>query len=102
MKKWFEKVSYEINSQQIIIKYNIKEGTSLKWNEIQRTIVTKDSFILFFSPLHIIHLPHKIFTNPNDIKFIESIIKQKKLYHTDDIFFYVKKFFSYKNTIEKT
>ena len=101
LKLWFEKVSYEINSQQIIVKYSMKEGTYLKWDKVQRIIVTADSFILFFSTFQITHLPHKIFNSPHEIKFMELIIKQKKLYHTDDIFFYIKKYFFHKKIIEK-
>src|SRR4249920_2572421 len=40
-KMLFERFSYEINSQQILLKLNAREGMPLKWDQIQRAEVGK-------------------------------------------------------------
>ena len=76
-KMMFEKVNYEINSQQVLMKLNAKQGMPMKWDMIKRATSTKDSFVLFINRAQLIHLPKSIFNNQNDIKFVESILKRK-------------------------
>ncbi|MBU2915684.1 MULTISPECIES: YcxB family protein [Reichenbachiella] len=75
----FEKLSYEITSQQILIKLNSKQGMPLKWESIKKAVVTKDHFLLVMSKAQMIHLPYRIFNSQNEIKFIETIMKRKSL-----------------------
>lgn len=75
----FDKLSYELSSQQILMKINTKQGMPIKWENIKRAAIAKDSFSLFLSKAQIIHLPFKIFNSPNEIKFIETILKRKGL-----------------------
>ncbi|UXP33013.1 YcxB family protein [Reichenbachiella agarivorans] len=75
----FQKLSYEITSQQILIKLNSKQGMPLKWESIKRAVVTKDHFLLVMSKAQMIHLPYKIFNSQNEIKFVETILKRKAL-----------------------
>lgn len=75
----FEKLHYEITSQQILIKMNSKQGMPLKWDQIKRAYITKNAFILCVSKAQIVHLPYKIFTNENQIKFVKSILQKKHI-----------------------
>ena len=75
----FERLSYEIDSRQILIKVSAKQGMPIKWDQIKSAEVKKDEFILNVSKAQILHFPHKIFNNKSDIKFLESILKRKGL-----------------------
>ncbi len=76
-KMLFERFSYEITSQQIIMKINAREGMPMKWDQIQSAKLTKDSFVLFVNKAQLIHLPFKIFNTENERKFLNSILKNK-------------------------
>ncbi len=73
----FEKLSYEITSQQILIKINTKQGMPIKWENVKRAIVEKDAFVLIISKAQFIHLPFKVFNSENEKKFIETILRRK-------------------------
>ena len=73
----FEKLSYEINSQQILIKLNTKQGMPVKWDQIKRASMRKEDFVLYLSKAQLIHLPFKLFNSKNEIKFVETILKRK-------------------------
>ncbi len=73
----FEKLAYEITSHQILIKLSAKQGMPMKWEQIKRAKSNKDSFILFASKAQLIHLPHRIFNNENEIRFLETVLKRK-------------------------
>ena len=76
-KMLFEKFSYEITSQQIIMKINAREGMPIKWDQISRAETTKDAFVLFVNKAQLIHLPYKIFNTDNERKFLASILRNK-------------------------
>lgn len=78
-KMLFEKFSYEITSQQILMKLNAREGMPLKWDQIQKANVGKDYFVLFVNKAQLIHLPFRIFNTDNERKFVNSILKTKGL-----------------------
>jgi hypothetical protein len=78
-KMLFERFSYEINSQQIVMKINAREGMPIKWDQIQSARVGKDHFVLFVNKAQLIHLPFKIFNTDNERKFVASILKTKGL-----------------------
>ena len=78
-KMLFEKFSYEINSQQIIMKINPREGMPMKWDQIQRAEIGKDYFLLTVNKAQLIHLPFRIFNTDNERKFVASILKTKGL-----------------------
>jgi hypothetical protein len=73
----FEKLAYEIDSRQILIKLNPKQGMPITWDKVVKVIANKDEFLVFLSKVQFIHLPHKIFRTENDLKFMESILKRK-------------------------
>ena len=78
-KMLFEKFSYEITSQQIIMKLNAREGMPLKWDQIKSAQIGKDYFLLFVNKAQLIHLPFRIFNTENERKFLTSILRNKGL-----------------------
>jgi len=73
----FQKLSYEISSQQILIKISSKQGMPMKWDQIKRARKLKDGFVLFASKAQLIYFPYKIFNNDNEIRFVETVLKRK-------------------------
>ena len=73
----FEKLSYELSSQQLLIKLNAKQGMPMKWEQIKRASLKKDAFLLFVSKAQMIHLPYRIFNSDNEVKFFETILRRK-------------------------
>ena len=73
----FERLGYEINSQQILIKVSTKQGMPVKWDSVKRAKVGKDYILLIMSKVQMIHLPFKIFKTDNERKFVETILKRK-------------------------
>ncbi len=73
----FQKLSYEISSQQILIKMNPKQGMPMKWDQIKRVHRMKDGFVFFAIKAQLIFLPFKCFNNDNEIRFIETVLKRK-------------------------
>ncbi|MFL5729025.1 MAG: YcxB family protein [Cytophagaceae bacterium] len=74
----FEKLSYEIDSRQVLIKVNTREGMQVQWSSIQDAYKRKEDFVLVISKAQFIHLPFKIFNSENDVKFVETILKRKE------------------------
>jgi hypothetical protein len=74
----FERLNYEITSQQILIKISTKQGMPIKWEQIKRANKTKTGFVLWMSKVQLIYLPFKIFNSENERKFIETILKRKE------------------------
>jgi hypothetical protein len=75
----FEKFSYEINSQQILMKINPREGMPIKWDQIQAASLDNDAIILYINKAQLIHWPFRIFNTENDRKFVQSVLKSKGL-----------------------
>ncbi len=73
----FERLSYEINSQQVLIKVNPKQGMPLKWEMIKKAQMGKDYFLLIVSKAQLVHLPFRIFNTENEKKFVETILRRK-------------------------
>ncbi len=82
----FERFSYEISSQQILMKINAREGMPMKWDQIKSAQLGKDYFLLFVNKAQIIHLPFKIFNSDNERKFLLSVLKTKGLVKNDTEF----------------
>lgn len=78
-KMLFERFSYEITSQQLVMKLNAREGMPMKWDQIKRAVIGKDYFLLFVNKAQLIHLPFRIFNTENERKFVQSILKTKGL-----------------------
>ncbi|WP_242926208.1 hypothetical protein [Pontibacter vulgaris] len=95
----FEKMTYEIDQRQILMKRNDREGMALTWNMIQSARKKDDAFMLWLQPPTqeqmptgwkgwlartfqvpvFINLPYRIFNSPNDIKLMESMLRRKNL-----------------------
>jgi len=75
----FERLRYEISSQQIMIQLTSKRGMAIAWEQVKRATQGKDYFLLVISKTHLIHLPYKIFNSKHEIKFVETILKRKAL-----------------------
>lgn len=75
----FEKFSYEIDSRQILMKINAKEGSQITWDKIQKAEKTKEAFILTLSRAQFIYLPLDLFKNDLELKFMETILSRKGL-----------------------
>lgn len=75
----FKKLAYEIDSRQILMKLNVREGMPVQWNMIKRIELTKDAYVLYMSKAQFVHLPFRIFNSENDRKFLETILKRKEL-----------------------
>jgi YcxB-like protein len=78
-KMLFEKFSYEISSQQILMKINPREGMPMKWDMIKSAKVGKDYFMLVVNKAQIIYLPYKVFNTDNERKFVNSVLRTKGL-----------------------
>jgi hypothetical protein len=76
-KMLFEKFSYEISSQQILMKINPREGMPMKWDQIQGAAIGKDFYLLYVNKAQLIYWPFKIFNTDNERKFVASILKSK-------------------------
>ena len=73
----FNKLNYQLSSQQILGKLSAKQGMPMTWDQIKRASVQKEAFILFVSKAQLIYLPHRIFNSDNEVKFFETILKRK-------------------------
>lgn len=73
----FERLNYEINSQQVMIKVNPRQGMPLRWDMIKDARIGKDYFLLIVSKAQLVHLPFRIFNTENEKKFVETILKRK-------------------------
>jgi hypothetical protein len=76
-KVMFEKLAYEIDSRQVLMKVSANQGMPVKWEMIKKAQIKKDAFVLVMSKAQFIHLPFKLFKSENEIKFIETILKRK-------------------------
>ena len=75
----FERLRYEISSQQIIMQLTTKQGMPITWDQIKKAQQGKDYFLLVISKAHLIYLPYKVFHSKHEIKFVEMILKRKSL-----------------------
>ena len=73
----FEKLSYEISSQQVLIKLSSKQGMPIKWEQIKSAKLGKDRIVLIVNSAQMVYLPFKVFKTDNERKFVETILKRK-------------------------
>ncbi|MBW3544697.1 MAG: hypothetical protein KY428_03700 [Bacteroidetes bacterium] len=78
-KMLFDKLSYEISSQQVLIKVNPRQGMPLNWNMVKKAEVANEATNLYISKAQLIHLPYRVFNTENERKFVEMILKRKGL-----------------------
>lgn len=73
----FDKLSYEIDSRQFMIKLDAQRGSPIKWEMITEAQINKDHFLLIVNKAQLFYLPFKIFNSEHDIKMLETILKRK-------------------------
>jgi hypothetical protein len=73
----FEKLSYEISSQQVLIKLSSKQGMPIKWDQIKSAKLGKSKIVLTVNSAQMVYLPFKVFKTENERKFVETILKRK-------------------------
>lgn len=98
-KPLFERLNYEIDQRQILMRRNEREGMNLSWDMIGRAVREPDAFVLYlkqgeapadlagwrrwiattFDVPVFLHLPLRIFNSPNDIKLFDSMLRRKNL-----------------------
>ncbi|GAB5522654.1 MAG: hypothetical protein Roseis2KO_05260 [Roseivirga sp.] len=78
-KMLFDRLSYEINSQQILIKIDSKRGMPMKWDMIKKAWMDKNQFVLVVNKAQMMMFPFKVFKTENEVKFVETILKRKGL-----------------------
>ena len=75
----FQKMSYEIDTRQILAKINQREGMQMKWDMIKGAYKEKDHFLLVLSRAQFLYWPFDIFASDNDLRATESILRRKNL-----------------------
>lgn len=78
-KQLFQHYRYEVDSRQILMKMNEKEGGIVKWDMIQAATVEKDGYSFELGRGQFIFLPFSIFPTDNDRKLMDKILKDKGL-----------------------
>lgn len=100
-KALFQKYVYEIDSRQILMRINAKEGGLLKWSQIGSVEKDKNAYILFLdnaeamkgvkaswlartvtkglAKAQFLYLPYSIFTSDNDLRFTDALLRRKGL-----------------------
>lgn len=79
-KQLFDKYAYEIDSRQIIVKLNTKEGGVMNWEQFKNAQKQKDgSYVLNITRGQFLHFPASAFNSEHDIRLFERILKQKNL-----------------------
>jgi len=73
----FEKLSYEISSQQVLIKLSSKQGMPIMWDQIKSAKLGKNRVVLIVNSAQMVYLPFKVFKTENERKFVETILKRK-------------------------
>lgn len=98
-KSLFQKYVYEIDSRQILLKLNAREGGILKWDQIRSVKKDKEAYVMVVSndqamngmkvnwlakivakgmkDAQFLYLPYSIFTTENELKFMDTLLKRK-------------------------
>jgi hypothetical protein len=78
-KPLFERMSYEIDSRQVLVKLNAKQGMPIGWDKVQKASLGKKAATLTISRGQFVYLPYEIFRSDNDINHLKTILKRKGL-----------------------
>lgn len=73
----FERLSYEISSNQLMMKINNKQGMPIKWESIKKVKIQSDGFLFKLNVVQFIIFPFRVFNNENEIRFLKSILNRK-------------------------
>lgn len=78
-KQMFDKFAYEVDSRQILVKLNAKEGGVIKWDMIKSAEKDKTGFYLHMGRGQFLHFRTDVFNSEHDLKLFESILRRKSL-----------------------
>ncbi len=78
-KMLFDRLSYEIDSRQILIKIDSKRGMPMKWDMIKKAWMDKNQFVLVVNKAQMMMFPFNVFKTQNEVKFVETILRRKGL-----------------------
>ncbi|MFN8349232.1 MAG: YcxB family protein [Spirosomataceae bacterium] len=78
-KQLFDKYLYEIDSRQILVKTNPKEGGVMPWDQIKSAYKHKEAYVLVMARGQFLHFPNSVFNSEHDLRLFERILKQKNL-----------------------
>jgi len=73
----FDRLSYEISSNQIMMKINNKQGMPIKWDTVKKVKIQNDGFLFKLNIVQFIIFPFRVFNNDNEIRFLKSILNRK-------------------------
>ena len=73
----FERLSYEISSNQLMMKINNKQGMPIKWESIKKVKIQSDGFLFKLNVVQFIIFPFRVFNNENEIRFLKRILNRK-------------------------
>jgi GH43 family beta-xylosidase len=78
-KQMFDKFAYEVDSRQILVKLNAKEGGVIKWDMVQTAEKDATGFYLHMGRGQFLHFRNDVFNSEHDQKLFESILRRKNL-----------------------
>ncbi|HSI90470.1 MAG TPA: YcxB family protein [Adhaeribacter sp.] len=78
-KMLFQKMAYEIDGRQILMKISERQGMPVTWDMIKTAKKGSDHYLLSMSKAQFIYLPFSIFTNPNDLRMMDTYLRRKNL-----------------------
>lgn len=78
-KQMFDKFAYEIDSRQILVKINAKEGGVIKWDMIKSAEADESGLYLHMGRGQFLHFRNEVFNSEHDRKLFESILRRKNL-----------------------
>jgi hypothetical protein len=76
----FQKYFYQIDSRNLTLMINDKQGSPIQWSQIQRVEMKNNDFVLYMNRMTMLVIPEKAFNNPNDYKFAKMVIEKKGLF----------------------
>ena len=102
-KPLFEKMSFEMDQRQLLLRVSPEKAMQLQWDMIARARRSEGAYLLYLKPgtppadtkpwrawlaraLDVpvfLHLPEKIFNSDNDKRLFESLLRRKNLLPTD-------------------
>ncbi|MGB0356908.1 MAG: YcxB family protein [Cytophagales bacterium] len=78
-KMMFNPFVYVISSKEIMMRMTSKQGMPLSWDQIKRVKRRKKAFLFEINKAQFILLPYRIFKTPQHIKFVNHLLRRKKL-----------------------
>ena len=102
-KPLFERMNYEADQRQLIMRQSEQKAMALPWDQIGRVRRDPDAYLLYLKPAAppaelapwrrwiastfdvpvFLHLPLRLFNNDNDRKLFEALLRRKGLLASD-------------------